>query len=192
MRSAIIPLTPARRDPFTVFIFGGSQGAIGINTLVIDALPQLADIRTKLRFIHQTGEADYERVAQAHRDAGTHARVEKFIYDMPEAYSEASLIVCRAGSSTLSEIAAVGRAAVLIPLPSAADNHQEKNARVFSDAGAALLLAQKSSTGKDLADLIRKMMNDSPRLSSMEWAVKSFYRPAAASDLANQLKGAVA
>ena len=190
VRSAIVPLGPARSEPFTLFIFGGSQGAVGINSLVIEALPHLEDLRSRLRFIHQTGELDHERVSKAHREAGTQARVEKFIYDMPAAYSESSMVISRAGSSTLSELAAVGRAAVLIPLPSAADNHQEKNARVFADAGAALVLPQKQSTGKDLAALIRKMMNDSSQLSSMEWAIKSFYRPAAAKDLVNHLMGA--
>ena len=187
IRSAIQPLPSATRDPFTVFIFGGSQGAQGINTLVIEALPLFEDIKSHLRFIHQTGEKDFDRVAEAHRNWGTNARVEKFIYDMPTAYSEASLVICRAGSSTLSEIAAVGRAALLIPFPFASDNHQEVNARVFSDAGAALLLVQQKANGLDLARLIRGAFQDQNALTRMEKAVAHFYRPDAARAIAQEL-----
>lgn len=183
VRSAICPSPSARREPFVVFVFGGSQGAKGINTLVLDALPLLADLRGKLRFIHQTGEADHERVLGGHRNAGSDARVEKFIFDMRSAYVDASLIVCRAGSSTLAEIAAAGRASVLIPFPHASDNHQERNARVFADAGAARLVVQAGATGKDLAGIIREMFDDPSRLDAMEYAVSAFYRPNAAKDI---------
>jgi UDP-N-acetylglucosamine--N-acetylmuramyl-(pentapeptide) pyrophosphoryl-undecaprenol N-acetylglucosamine transferase len=180
VRSAIRPLPRATRQPFTIFVFGGSQGAQGINSLVLDAIPYLRDILPNLRFIHQTGERDFERVRDGHRAAGTQAEVEKFIYDMPRAYGEASLLVCRAGSSTLAEIAAVGRASVLIPFPYASDNHQETNARIFTDAGAARLLVQFQSKGEDLARIIRELHSDSSRIDAMEQAVTRFYRPDAA------------
>jgi len=187
VRSTMKRLASAKREPFTVFVFGGSQGALGINTLVLDALEHLDDIKSRIRFIHQTGERDYDRVLLGHRQAGTQARVEKFIHDMPQAYGEASLLVCRAGSGTLSEIAAVGRSAILIPLPTAADNHQEKNARVFVDAGAALLLVQTRAEGKDLAQMIRYSMEHPEKLDQMEDAVTRFYRPNAAADLVDAL-----
>jgi UDP-N-acetylglucosamine--N-acetylmuramyl-(pentapeptide) pyrophosphoryl-undecaprenol N-acetylglucosamine transferase len=190
VRAEIRPLPAAPRDPFTVFIFGGSQGAMGINTLVLDALPLLRDLLPRLRFIHQTGERDFERVRAGHAAAGSQAEVEKFIYDMPSAYGRASLLICRAGSGTLSEIAAVRRAAVLVPFPHAADNHQERNARIFVDAGAAELLPQGSARGEDLARLIRDMFEDPARLSRMEAAVAAFHRPDAAQDLARQLSPA--
>lgn len=188
IRSAIRPLCSAPRDPFTVFIFGGSQGALGINTLVIEALPLFTDLQDHLRFIHQTGEKDFDRVFEAYQKAGMNARVEKFIYDMPAAYAEASLVICRAGSSTLSEIAAVGRAAVLVPFPFASDDHQEKNARVFVDAGAAFLLVQKTSNGLDLARIVRKVFKDHSIIDQMENAVSTFYRPDAAKSIAEGLK----
>lgn len=188
VRAAFKPLTPAARDPFTIFIFGGSQGALGINTLVLEALPLFADVKEHLRFIHQTGERDYDRVVEGYKKAGVEARVEKFIHDMASAYAEASLVICRAGSSTLSEIAAVGRAAVLVPFPFASDNHQEKNARVLVDRGAAFLLLQQRSNGMDLARIVRKLYQEPATLSKMEEAVKAFHRPAAAQEIVESFK----
>jgi UDP-N-acetylglucosamine--N-acetylmuramyl-(pentapeptide) pyrophosphoryl-undecaprenol N-acetylglucosamine transferase len=187
IRSSIRRMTLPAADPFTVFIFGGSQGAQGINSLVIQALPELQPLFGRLRFIHQTGERDFDRVAEAHRRAGSPAEVERFIYDMPAAYARAALVVCRSGSSTLSELAAVGRAAVLIPLPTASDNHQEVNARVYTDAGAALLLPQTGASGADLARLIRGAMDDRTRLQAMAEAVTRFHRPQAAQQIAQAL-----
>lgn len=188
IRSAIRPLPTAVRDPFTLLIFGGSQGAIGINSLVIDALPLLVDVKEQLRFIHQTGAKDFDRVSEAYRKADINARVEKFIDDMPLAYAQASLVICRAGSSTLAEIAAVGRAAILVPFPFASDQHQEKNARIFSDAGAAFLLLQQTSNGLDLARIVRKTIKDHSIIDQMEKAVSTFYRPDAAQCIVQDLR----
>jgi UDP-N-acetylglucosamine--N-acetylmuramyl-(pentapeptide) pyrophosphoryl-undecaprenol N-acetylglucosamine transferase len=190
VRNVMSRLPSAARDPFTIFVFGGSQGAIGINSLVIEALSELRDLFPRLRFVHQTGEADYGRVAQAYRAVGVadgKARVEKFIYEMPQAYAESSLLVCRSGASTLAEIAAVGRASVLVPLPTAADNHQETNARVFSDAQAAFLLKQGQGAGFELARIVRECMADPARLSRMEQAVTAFCKPDAARDIVERL-----
>lgn len=190
VRNVMSRLPSARRDPFTVFIFGGSQGALGINSIVLEALPALRDLLSHVRFIHQTGEVDYERVAKGHAELGTSARVEKFIHEMPHAYAESSLVICRAGASTLAEIAAVGRASVLVPLPTASDNHQEKNARVFSDADAAFLLKQGAGAGEHLARLIRQLMMQPERLSQMERAVTAFCRPDAAREIVENLSHA--
>jgi UDP-N-acetylglucosamine--N-acetylmuramyl-(pentapeptide) pyrophosphoryl-undecaprenol N-acetylglucosamine transferase len=178
-------VTPS--EPFTVFIFGGSLGALGINTLVLDALPLLADRLPRLRFIHQTGEKDFERVKQGYASTGVNARVEKFIYDMPEVYQQASLLICRAGSSTLSEIAAVGKASVLVPFPFASDNHQEINARIFTDAGAAFLLIQSKATGEDLAKIIRTLMDQPLKRVELEQQVRKFYK----ADSAGQIQRAL-
>jgi UDP-N-acetylglucosamine--N-acetylmuramyl-(pentapeptide) pyrophosphoryl-undecaprenol N-acetylglucosamine transferase len=187
VRAAMSRLPSAPRDPFTIFIFGGSQGALGMNTLVIEALGELKDLLPRLRFIHQTGEKDYERVAQAHRQAGSNARVDKFIHEMAAAYAQSSLLICRAGSSTLSEIAAVGRAAILVPLPTATDNHQEKNARVFSDAGAAFLLTQSGEPGR-LAKMVRELVaGDGATVSRMEAEVTRFHRPDSAALIVRHL-----
>jgi UDP-N-acetylglucosamine--N-acetylmuramyl-(pentapeptide) pyrophosphoryl-undecaprenol N-acetylglucosamine transferase len=189
IRSSMTLMDSAAGDPFTVFIFGGSQGARGVNLLVLDALPHLSSVKSKLKFIHQTGEADYNRVLAGYEAQGlSHSsRIEKFIYDMPECYRAASLLICRAGSSTLSEIAAVGRASILVPLPTAADNHQEKNALAFMKAGAAKILSQTKSDGQDLASLIMKLMKESTQIVEMERRVTQFYRPKAAADIVDRL-----
>ncbi|MGK5089038.1 undecaprenyldiphospho-muramoylpentapeptide beta-N-acetylglucosaminyltransferase [Bdellovibrionota bacterium FG-2] len=181
------PLPQAPREPFTVFIFGGSQGALGINTLVLDALSFLIDLKPRLRIIHQTGERDFERVKKGHEKTGFNSKVEKFIYEMRDAYASASLLICRAGSSTLSEIAAVGRAAILVPFPFASDNHQEKNARVFSDPAAAILMTQKGASGEDLARVIRTFIEEPKKLEALEEGVRKFYRPFAARDIVKEL-----
>lgn len=175
VRNTMNSFPSAARDPFTVFIFGGSQGAVGINTLVLDSFEYLREFLPKLRFIHQTGERDFERVQRGYEVAGVIGRIEKFIHDMPDCYRAASLVVCRAGSSTLAELAVVRRAAVLIPFPYASDNHQEKNARLFVDKGAAEILIQGTATGKDLAAKITEYFLDSTKVSAMELSIGTFY-----------------
>jgi UDP-N-acetylglucosamine--N-acetylmuramyl-(pentapeptide) pyrophosphoryl-undecaprenol N-acetylglucosamine transferase len=189
VRSAMSRQPAASRNPFTVFAFGGSQGAVGMNTLILEALPHLRELLAsgRLKIIHQTGEKDFERVSKAYQELGAQARVEKFVYEMVLTYGQASLLICRAGSSTLAEIAAVGRAAILVPLPTAADNHQEKNARVFADAGAAILLSQLRSSGKELAELVRRMIENPKEVERMEAAVIGFNRPEAAEVIVERL-----
>jgi UDP-N-acetylglucosamine--N-acetylmuramyl-(pentapeptide) pyrophosphoryl-undecaprenol N-acetylglucosamine transferase len=182
-------MTSASRDPFQIFIFGGSGGAMGINTLILAALPFLEDLKSRLKWVHQTGEKDYDRVVDGYKKAGLSARIEKFIYDMPAVYQESSLLICRSGSSTLAEISAVGRAAILIPLPTAADNHQELNARVFEKGGAALCLRQADTTGEQLAKVVRELILNSDRLNQMEQAVTQFYFPNAAQNIVQALLG---
>ncbi len=168
VRKTMLPFESANRDPFTIFIFGGSQGAVGINTLVLDAFSEIKDLLPKIRWIHQTGERDYDRVVEGYRKAEVSGRIEKFIYDMPTCYREASLVICRAGSSTLAELAAVKRAAILVPFPFASDNHQEKNARLFVDQSAADILIQGKSTGHELAVKIREYFTHPEKINRME------------------------
>ncbi len=193
VRKEMTPLPEHRRsDRLRLFVFGGSQGALGINSLVIDALPALqARVRDgklpPIEWIHQTGEKDFDRVQAAHAAAGTGARVEKFVYAMRDAYEQSALILCRAGSSTLSELAAVGRASILIPFPLATDNHQEANARIFTEAGAAILLRQQEAKSEDLVRVIQTLWDDPARISEMENRVRAFYKPEAARDIATAL-----
>jgi UDP-N-acetylglucosamine--N-acetylmuramyl-(pentapeptide) pyrophosphoryl-undecaprenol N-acetylglucosamine transferase len=195
VRGSIQRHPSAVRDPFTIFIFGGSQGAMGINTLVIDALEHLREASARhglhLRWIHQTGEKDYERVRAAHEKHATGGRVEKFLYDMPECYAQASLLICRAGSSTLSEIATVGRASILIPLVSA-DRHQEFNAGLFARSGASEMLLQKQTSGEALASLILALAKDTARIEAMEQSVTQFARPDAVDRILSGLLSAQA
>jgi UDP-N-acetylglucosamine--N-acetylmuramyl-(pentapeptide) pyrophosphoryl-undecaprenol N-acetylglucosamine transferase len=188
VRSKLNPELPIVTQPFTVFIFGGSQGAIGINTLVLDSLDYLKIHQAKIQFIHQTGEKDFDRVNASYEKHGFRARVEKFIYEMGDAYKQSSLVICRAGSSTLAELARVRRPAVLIPYPFASDRHQEKNALQFVQAGACEILLQDKSTGKDIAEMILRFHNDPNRLEKMAKNIAKFDRPDAAKKIVKMLR----
>lgn len=189
IRSHLKKLPASKDEPFTLFIFGGSQGAMGINTMILDALPHLKG--KGIEFIHQTGVNDFERVKSAYEREGiSGVRVEKFIDDMAACYEKSSLVVCRAGASTLTELASVGRAAIFIPLPTAADNHQEKNARIFEKTGAAIVIPQGSLTGAQFAEKILSLKNDHQRIHSIEENVRPFYRGDSAGLIVKGLIGA--
>ncbi len=189
IRKEIRPLPRARPDPFVIFIFGGSQGAHGVNSLVLEALAYLKDLTPQLFLIHQTGIKDYERVLKGYEQFQISCRVEKFIYNMMDSYEKSSLIICRSGSSTLSELAAVGRAAILIPWPYHSDEQQLKNARIFEKEGAAIILEQLKSNGKDLSMILRRLMSNPSEVHQMEKQVREFYRPNAAKEIVDALVG---
>jgi UDP-N-acetylglucosamine--N-acetylmuramyl-(pentapeptide) pyrophosphoryl-undecaprenol N-acetylglucosamine transferase len=188
VRKEFVQLSSPAAVPFQVFVFGGSQGAMGINTLVLQALPFLED--AGIQWVHQTGEREFERVRAGHETAGSGARVEKFIYEMLKTYQDSSLIICRAGSSTLSELALVGRASILIPFPQASDNHQEKNARIFENQGATEVILQDAGSGKDLAERILFLKSHPERLRAMELNILKLGRGDAAKNIAAALVGA--
>ena len=137
-----------------ILVFGGSQGAHAINLAMVEAAPQLAAGGHPLRLAHQTGERDVEMVRAAYRQAGLQAEVEPFFFDMGRRLRAADLIVCRAGATTLAEITAAGKPAILIPLPTATDDHQRRNAEALASAGAAEMLRQADATGAVLAQRI--------------------------------------
>lgn len=182
-RTEFSRLAPAPSRPFVIFIFGGSQGALGMNTVVTEAIPYLKDILSEIRWIHQTGESDFERVSEVHSRFKTGARVEKFIYDMKTCYSQASLVICRSGASSLSELSAVARTAVLIPLPTASDQHQLKNAQIFTEKEAAYLVEQGPGSAEKLAALIRDFYKNPDRLRKTEENIACLNR----GDSANQI-----
>jgi UDP-N-acetylglucosamine--N-acetylmuramyl-(pentapeptide) pyrophosphoryl-undecaprenol N-acetylglucosamine transferase len=163
-----------------VLVFGGSQGAHAINLAMVEAAAQLATGGVHLRLTHQTGERDVEMVRAAYGKAGLQAVVEPFLYDMGRQLAAADLIVCRAGATTLAEITAAGRAVILIPLPTATDDHQRKNAEALANVGAAEMLLQKDVTGAVLADRILTLAGDGARRREMARAAHRLARPDAA------------
>jgi UDP-N-acetylglucosamine--N-acetylmuramyl-(pentapeptide) pyrophosphoryl-undecaprenol N-acetylglucosamine transferase len=163
-----------------VLVFGGSQGAHAINMAMVEAAPELATRGPHLRFTHQTGERDVEVVRAGYRAAGIQADVEPFFYDMGRQLGHADVIVCRAGATTLAEVAAAGRCAILIPLPTATDDHQRKNAEALAAAGAADVLLQKDATGLTLAHRILALANDEAARIRMAKAARELARPDAA------------
>src|SRR5712671_3313628 len=163
-----------------VLVFGGSQGAHAINVAMVEAASQLAAGGSHLRLVHQTGERDVEMVRTAYRQAGLQADVEPFLFDMGRQLGSADVIVCRAGATTLAEITAAGKAAVLIPLPTATDDHQRKNAEALAIADAAEVLLQRDVTGGVLADRLLALARDPERRRRIAAAAKSLARPDAA------------
>src|SRR5437764_8745640 len=163
-----------------VLVFGGSQGAHAVNVVMVEAAAELAAGRPHLRLTHQTGERDVEMVRAGYRAAGIQADVEPFFYDMGRQLGNADLIICRAGATTLAEVAAAGRAAILIPLPTATDDHQRKNAEALATAGAADMLLQRDATGPALAERILSLAGDAAARQRMASAARSLARPDAA------------
>jgi UDP-N-acetylglucosamine--N-acetylmuramyl-(pentapeptide) pyrophosphoryl-undecaprenol N-acetylglucosamine transferase len=163
-----------------VLVFGGSQGAHAINVAMVEAAPQLAAGGPHLRLVHQTGERDVEMVRTAYRQAGLQADVEPFLYDMGRRLGQADVVVCRAGATTLAEITAAGKAAILIPLPTATDDHQRRNAEALAAAGAAEVLLQRDLTGPVLAERLLALGADRERRRRMSAAARSLARPDAA------------
>jgi UDP-N-acetylglucosamine--N-acetylmuramyl-(pentapeptide) pyrophosphoryl-undecaprenol N-acetylglucosamine transferase len=170
-----------------VLIFGGSQGAHAINMAMVEAAPHLVRAARPVAITHQTGERDLALVRDGYRTAGLEARVEPFIQDMDEQMKGANVIVARAGSTTLAEIAASRRAALLIPLPTAADDHQRKNAAALASAGAADVLDQRDLTGDTLAARILALLDDDGRRQRMAAAVQQFARPDAAQVIVDRM-----
>ncbi len=152
---------------FRLLVFGGSQGAHAINQAMVEALPHIQGMKDRPAIVHQTGEADCASVRAAYAAAGLEAEVTPFIYDMPKALRSADLVVARAGAITLAELSACGKPAILVPLPTAIYQHQEKNALVMEQAGAAVLLRQSELTGTSLANQIAALLSDAGRLRSM-------------------------
>ncbi|MDE3117550.1 MAG: undecaprenyldiphospho-muramoylpentapeptide beta-N-acetylglucosaminyltransferase [Nitrospirota bacterium] len=152
---------------FRLLVFGGSQGAHAINQAMVEALPHLLGMKDRLAIVHQTGEADYASVRAAYAAAELAAEVMPFLYDMPKVLRAADLVVSRAGAITLAELAACGKPAILVPLPTAIYQHQEKNALVMEQAGAAVLLRQSELTGPSLANQIAALLSDAGRLRAM-------------------------
>ncbi|KIH77949.1 UDP-N-acetylglucosamine-N-acetylmuramylpentapeptide N-acetylglucosamine transferase [Geoalkalibacter ferrihydriticus] len=157
--------------PPHLLVFGGSLGARAINDALLATLPELADLKGRMTLLHQTGEDDLERVRSGYRDAGWNPQwVVPFIDDMAAAYGAAHLVLCRAGATTLAELTACGRAAILVPYPHAAADHQTANAQALAEKGAAMLLPQDQLNATRLGQLLREMLADPGLLTSMAGA----------------------
>ncbi|HKK06098.1 MAG TPA: undecaprenyldiphospho-muramoylpentapeptide beta-N-acetylglucosaminyltransferase [Gammaproteobacteria bacterium] len=177
----------AREGRLRVLVIGGSLGARALNELVPTALARLEpEVRPEVW--HQSGKALNEQTRTAYAAAGLSAHVEPFIEDMAEAYAWADLVICRAGALTVSELAAAGVAALLVPYPYAVDDHQTVNARFLAEAGAAWLIQQKDLTADRLANLLRESASAEghARLLDMARAGRALARPQAAERVAER------
>lgn len=181
-----------RSDNVHVLIFGGSQGARAINNAMADALGHLARFEGRLSITHQTGETDFEKIKAAYSgSAFSNADLRPFISGMFVEFGKADFVICRAGATTCAELAAAGKASIMVPLPTAADDHQRKNAEALKKAGAAKMIVQSELNGETLAAEIGRLIESPDEITAMEMAAKSMGREDAAektADLIEELK----
>src|SRR5262249_49767840 len=163
-----------------VLVFGGSQGGDAINMAMMEAAKELAAVTTPLRLTHQTGERDLEMVRASYRQVSLTAEVAPFFDDMGRRLRDADLVVCRAGATTVAEITAAGKAAILVPLPTATDDHQRKNAEALAAAGAADVLIQSEMSGHVLAQRILALTGDRAKRLRMAAVARTMAHPDAA------------
>ncbi len=181
---AALGLDPTRP---VVLVMGGSQGASGINNLILGALPMLARHAMQWQWLHLTGPPDVEKVRAAYARLQLKAVVHPFLAQMDQALGAATACVSRAGSSSLAEIAALRLPSLLVPFPAAADNHQWHNARAFEETGAAQLLEQRDATPEKVCTLLRELMDDPGERATMKASLAPWHAPKAAEQIAEKI-----
>ena len=186
VRSQILKLAGCTQNPgaklgLVIMVLGGSQGAHRVNELASEAIIRYKkSIPGELKVIHQTGMADEQMVKDRYEAAGVEAQVAAFFTDMAACYAQADLLISRAGATTLAELAVLGKPAILIPYPYAADNHQEKNGRQYVQGGGAIMMIEKDLTGPGLADAIGRLAGDSAKREEMAVNMRGLAYPLAA------------
>ena len=180
-----LPQAP-KSEKFTLLVFGGSAGARRINFAAVDALKKLADLAGAIQVLHQTGGADYGTIKEAYVSLPFDAEVLPFIDKMDEAYARADLVLCRAGATTVAELTAFGKAAILVPYPYAIYDHQRGNAQALQDRGAAEIILDQELNGDILAARIRGYFSDRARIERMASAARALGRPEAAARIADE------
>jgi UDP-N-acetylglucosamine--N-acetylmuramyl-(pentapeptide) pyrophosphoryl-undecaprenol N-acetylglucosamine transferase len=172
-----------RAGPLELLVVGGSLGAQALNEVVPRALA-LIPTSQRPRVVHQSGERHLQALQANYAAAGVTGELVAFVDDMAARYAAADLVICRAGATTVAELAAAGVASVLVPYPYAVDDHQTANARFLADQGAALLVPQASLTAERLAELLRSL--DRGRLLDMARKARALGKPGAARDVAER------
>ena len=170
------PAAPRKR----LLVFGGSQGSRILNETMAGALLFLARLKDSVDIVHQTGPANVESVQKAYRESAfQNARVVPYLDPMAGEIAAADLVVCRAGAMTIGELAAVGRAAILVPFAAPTNKHQENNARVVERAGGAIVITERELSPERLAAAISEVISDPARAARMGAAAKSLASPEA-------------
>src|SRR5216684_7119911 len=185
---AVPSRTPA--EPFHILITGGSQGALVINRTLVDSADLLATNKSRISFVHQTGERDYNAVRVAYARREINAEVLPFIGNMAERFAQADLIVCRAGAITAAEVAAAGRAAIFIPFGASTDSHQLRNAQAMANAQAGRLITETELTGERLAREIFSLLDQPREIETLSKNARSLAYPHAARDIVNLIEEA--
>ncbi|MBF0448614.1 MAG: undecaprenyldiphospho-muramoylpentapeptide beta-N-acetylglucosaminyltransferase [Magnetococcales bacterium] len=183
---AIKPL-PKPEEPFRILIFGGSLGARIFSEIVPSALVRLRAAGFDFQVQQQVQEAQLQAVTDFYNQQGITAEIAPFFEDMVQAYQLADLVICRAGATTVSELAALGKPALLIPYPFAADDHQTANARAFAETGAGWMQRQEKMSSEWLSDFLFKRLSNPEELRLTAQQARNRAHPQAASDIVNGL-----
>src|SRR6266403_302573 len=184
VRSEFFSITPRRPGrPFRLLVTGGSQGALPINRVFVDAMDRLAARKNELAIVHQTGERDYNAVRTAYARREINAEVVPFLTNMAERFAWADVIICRAGAITAAEIAAAGRAAIFIPFGRATDSHQLRNAQEMVRANAGRLIAEPELTAERLSKEIFALLDQPQEIEQLSVRARTLGKPNAARDI---------
>ena len=184
VRSEIIKKREGKEgDRFTILIFGGSRGAHRINEKMMEALNLLKKIKDSVKFFHQTGSVDVDFVSKGYQENGFEASVRPFFEEMATYYQLSDLVICRAGASTIAELAVCGKAAIFVPYPYAAHNHQLINAQYLVEMGAARMIRDEELSGSILTQIILSLYDHPEERVKMEKAILQFARPRAAEEI---------
>lgn len=170
---------------FRILVFGGSQGARGLNSTIVDLVKTGGEWVNGIHIVHQTGAADFARVKGLYGSDLSKYPVDlrEYLHDMGQQYANADLVICRSGTGTLSELAATGKPAILIPFPYASDDHQRKNAESLVNKGAAVMIEHKDMTVANLRKAIDELRADPARRERMAGKMREFHQPQAAQTL---------
>ncbi|MCB0366793.1 MAG: undecaprenyldiphospho-muramoylpentapeptide beta-N-acetylglucosaminyltransferase [Bdellovibrionaceae bacterium] len=190
VRKEIEELAGSRRPhlgPLRILIFGGSQGARGINNTVCDAVCKGGDWLDQVEIIHQTGKHDFASVKAKYQSDGARVDVREYLPNIHEQYAWADMVICRAGVSTIAELAAAAKPAILVPFPFASDDHQQKNAEALVKDDAAVMVIQKDFTPDRLVRIIREIVRNPARLEQLSGNIRRFHQPKAAEGTAKVL-----
>lgn len=170
-----------------ILVIGGSQGATSMNKAMAQAVPSLNAFGEKIRVVHQTGAKDIEAVRSAYSGAGFPWEAEVFLHDMPQRIADADIVISRSGAGAVAEICAVGRSAVYVPFPHAADDHQTKNADALVKSGAALMMPDRDFNADAVVNLVERFVRDSEGLGRMAAKAASLAKKDAARIIADEL-----
>lgn len=177
-------------DKFNILIFGGSQGSLALNNKIYTFLKDNQDLKKKINIVHQTGERTHQEFLDKYKaiqDYQSWIEVKGYLHDMPDRYQWADLVIARSGTGTLSELAACKKPSILVPLPTAADNHQYKNAKAFSDNEAAILIEEKDVSSEKLHEVVINLYKNKAHLQQMSSKTEFFYIKNSAQKISNDL-----
>ena len=188
VRPVMVPHVRAEGQPLRILVFGGSQGARAINEVVSQSVSDGGDWLNGVELIHQTGPLDFPRIKGLYEEkAPKNVQVFEYLHDMDQKYAWADIVVCRAGASTVAEICACRKAAIFIPLPTAADDHQRKNAEVLARGEGAEMILQKEFTTTKFQTLVKQFRDDRSLVKKLEANVSKFAFPNAAETIVERV-----